>query len=342
MILKIELEDNQFVDFDFEDILYVSGYNQNLLWKLYRSLYFYFQKAPELTQNIYGDNGIEVLLDNQKISSKHNKVFFIDSRNSIYEEMIYKKGNMIFNIINEINDDISTNRFMEKINDEVYKLNFLIQEKLNVLSDSLTFDIQDINFLELMKNNLEIGYFNNEKSYPLSFMSTDELIDEYLKFLEYELKRTSDTFWVVTYNLSSYLSKNKLKEFINQLKILTKKFSLKVIYIGNDLNDLYLDSEDIRDIVVAADNFEQILPFEELKRSITNNYPNEFELKNEDLVESFRRIVPFIGKTKDVYLSNKDLVLLKVVNHILSLDNIKLLKNDVLTSAETEFLESND
>lgn len=342
MRLKIEIEDNQYADFDFEDILFITGKNQNLLWKLYRSLFFYFEKAPMQTKNIYGDDGIEVKISDEKVSVKHNQAYFINSRNSIYEQMIYKKDSMLFDVVNDLNDEKIINRYMEQINDEIYKLNFLVQDKLSVLSDSLQLDIQDANFLDLLKNNLEVSYLEKEKIHPLSFMSTDELIDEYLKFIEYRLSRTANTVWIILYNLNSYISDSKQVEFLNKLRILMNEHALKIIFIDESIENLNLSLDDVGKIVVTINDYEQLLPFDQFKKSIINNYPNELDVKDDQLLESLQRIIPFIGFTKKIYLPDKDLVLLKVVNQILDFKTLEFSKHDQLTSAEAKFLEDNE
>ncbi|WP_125761675.1 CRISPR-associated protein Csn2-St [Companilactobacillus hulinensis] len=340
MILKIELENQNFLDVDFEDRLYVVGNNQKKLWEVFRSIYYYFNKSPTLTSNVYGDNDIEISLNDSKLSEKNNTVFFIHDRESIYNQMLYKKGSLLFDVLNSLIDDTEISRIIDQINEGNLKLEIEIQNYMQKLSNNLKINIDDTNYLEMLKNSLLLSYEDDKLAYPLEFMDTDSLLDEFLNFLEFKLKDNGNPVWVVLYNLDGIVSVHNQFNFIKSLKRIMDDYDLKVIFIGNSLMNVPLDQTEVGGIVIANKEFEQLLPYDELVKSVRMRYPNELKVDSDKFVDSVKRISPFIGSDENINLSSKNLVLLKVVNEILNYETSYCLDDQILSSAEAEFLSN--
>lgn len=339
MILKIELENQRFLDIEFDSAAYITGSNQKQLWKIFRSLYYYFNKNPKLTENIYGENKIELLLDDQPLSEKNNDFYFISDRNSIYNQMIYKKDSLLFELLNSLSDNLEIDRSIEKINDEHLQLEISIQKLLDVHSNNLKAEFHDLTYLDFLKNNLSMGYESNNNSYPLEFMDTEALLDEYLNFLEFKLKDNGRPVWLVLYNLDSFISPDDKYLFLQKIKSFMDEYELKLIYLGNNLRSVPIATSDLEKIVVAAEDFHQMLPCVELLNSVKLHYPNEVNFDENNFTAAIRRIAPLIGSNQKAFISNKDLVLLKIVNDILGYETSFDLNNQLLSKAETEFLK---
>lgn len=339
MILKIELENQKFLDVEFDDAAYITGPNQKQLWKIFRSLYYYFNKNPKLTENIYGENKIELILDGHPLSVKNNDFYFINNRDSIYGQMVYKKDSLLFDLLNSLSDDLGIDRSIEKINDEHLQLEITVQKLLDVYSNNLKVEFQDLSYFDFLKNNLLMGYESDDDSYPLEFMDTEMLLDEYLNFLEFKLKDNGNPVWLVLYNLDNFISLEDKHSFLIKVKRLMIDYDLKLLYLGKTLNSVPIEISDIDKIVVSADSFHQLLPCEEFLHSVKLHYPNEFNLTETEFSKAVGRIAPFIGSSQKSFISSKDLVLLKVVNDILGYETSFDLNNQLLTKAETEFLK---
>lgn len=339
MILNVELENQNFLDIDFEDEVYITGSDQRQLWKVFRSLYYYFNKNPKYTEDIYGDNKIEIVLDDDKVSIKNNDVYFINSREGIYNQMIYKKGSLLFDILNSLDSDVTIDRSIEALNNESLKLEIMIQELLDGFSNNLKAEFQNLNYLDFLKNYLVMSYQVRDKNFPLEFMDTEDLMDEFLDFLEFKLKDNGIPSWLVLYNLDSFVDPTAQQIFLTKVRQLVGEYDLKLIIIGNNLNSVPITSTDIDKIVVAARSFHQLLPFDDLLKSVRMHYPNELEIEKANLVQSIKRIAPLIGNKQKLFISNKDLVLLKVVNDILGYETSFDPDNQLLTRAETKFLK---
>lgn len=339
MILKIELEDQHFLDIDFDDAVYITGNNQKNLWKIYRSLYYYFNRNPKKIENIYGENKIELELDDVNISEKNNDFYFIDNRDSIYEQMLYKKDSLLFEFLNSLAGDIELSRSVENINNEHLKLEMYVQKLLDNYSDNLKVEFDDVTYLDLLKSKLIMGYDSEGTSFPLEFMEIGLLIDEFLKFIEFKLQGNGNPTWLVLYNLDSFMAGEDKRKFIDKIRVLMKKYDLKLIYLGNSMNNVTINETDLDKIVIASSEFCQLLPYDELLKSVRMHYPSEFNTNGKDFAASIGRIVSYVGINKKVFISNKDLVLLKVVNEILGYETSYDLDNQLLTSAETKYLE---
>ncbi|GBG94282.1 hypothetical protein LFYK43_07410 [Ligilactobacillus salitolerans] len=343
MNLKVEVENSAFLDVDIKNILYFTGSNQDLLWKFFRSFSHYEERNNELTSNVYGENGIEISLGDQPLSPKNNIFHFIDSRESIYQQMTYHKPSLLFSYLNSFVENNSVSKSIERINDELYKLNFVLQDLSHQFSDSLNIDLKDIDYLSLLKNNLQLGYLESDKFLPLEFMNTDELVDEYLNLIRKSLAENSNTHWIILYNLDNYISKKKSSELVDKLKELSQSSNLKIIYINNNLNALKLDPTDIEKIVVVSKESTQLPPYDLLLNSFKLHYPNSLLISDQDFVDSICRIVPFIGnKGEDVYLTGKDLVLLKIANILFDYETSFDQKYISLTTSEVEFLNKQE
>jgi len=339
MILKIELENQEFLDIDFESAAYITGPNQKQIWKVFRSLYYYFNKNPKLTENIYGENDIELVFDGNNLSVKNNDVFFINNRDSIYDQMAYKKNSLLFELLNGLEEDMNVAHSIENINNENLKLEMVVQNLLSKYSNNLKAEFQDMSYLDLLKNYLLVGYEANNISYPLEFMDTENLLDEFLKFIEFKLKNNGKTTWLILYNLDSFIAPKDKLLFITRVKELIEEYDLKLIYLGNDLSNVPIDKNDLDKIIISANSFHQLLPFDEFLRSIRMHYPNNLDISDDEFVAAIKRISAYIGNDRNLFISNKDLVLLKVVNDILGYGTSFDLKNQLLTNAETEFLK---
>lgn len=338
MRLKIEIDDQSFFELDFGDIVYISGYNHQNMWKIYRSLYYYFNKSPMLSTNIYGDDNIEISLDDVSPSTKNTQTYFISNRDSIYQQMIYKKGNLLFENLNTLNDSFEITRILEELNDTNTKLSLLVQEHINNYANNLIIDFEDVTYFDVLKYFLKVSYEDSNRTFPLEFMETESLVDELLNLIESSLKKANNDTWIVLYNLDSFVSRSAKKTILNKLKEFTDRFELKVIYLGNSLTDCAITSAETEKIVVAADEFHQLLPIENLSKSIKMRYPNDFPHSTEQLVQSLIQVIPYIGNKENVSLNPRDLVLLKIVNDILGYETSLDYSDQILNSAETKFL----
>lgn len=339
MILNIELENQKFLELDFEDEIYITGENRQKIWQVFRSLYYYFNKDPKLTTNVYGENKIEITCDDEAVSVKNTLPFFIHNRESIYQQMLYKKDTLLFDFLNSFENDLGIDRSIEQLNDELLKIEILLQQHLDNYSNNLQSEFLNFSYADLLKAKLFMGYKENGLDYPLEFMDTELLLDEFLNFLKFRLENTGLPVWLILYNLDSFISSKDIESLLIEVKKLVREYDLKLIYLGNDLNNVPLDASEMDNVVISTNEFHQLLPIDELIKSIQLYYPNDLQLSKDEIAQSLKRIFSLIGSTEKVFISNQDLVLLKVMNEILGYETSYDLRTQSLTDAETKFLE---
>lgn len=339
-MLKVEIDDQNFLEFDFDDVAYIVGHNSRNLWKVYRSMFYYFNKSPQLSTNVYGDDNIELTFNDESVSIRNTNAIFINSRNSIYEQMIYKKGSLLYDQLNDFADDFEINKVLEAMNDNLIKLGLCIQDKVTNFSNNLFSDFEDITYQSLLKQNLALNYAEQGSNYPLEYMDTEVLLDELVSLIELLLKRSDKPTWIVLYNPNSFISDKGKKLLFDKLNKFRKLYDLKVIYISQNISNCSMSVAEIENVVLATNEFHQLLPIEEFKQSIKLRYPNSYPVTDDTLLNSLIRIIPSIGSKEVVYFAPKDLVLLKIVNDILGYETSINFDNQILTSAETQFLKN--
>ncbi|UQS82623.1 hypothetical protein MOO45_02970 [Bombilactobacillus folatiphilus] len=339
MNLKLEYHDGKYIDVDLDQFLYFTGPNKKLLWQVFRSFYYYQQKVREDLANIYGDNGIEIYLNQEKLVSAHNHFYFINSRNAIYQQLKYQKASLLFNFLNQQSNEPDIVQHIERLNNELYQLTFVLQDYVDSFANSLQVDLEDLNYLQLLKDHLTLGYQEDQQMTPLELMSTDELVDEYVNLLRLFAQDNSDNCWLILYNLPSYLSQSKIHELLQGLKEITQTTNLKVIYIANDLKAVNLTQEDIENIVLVHDQAEQLPNYDTLHETLAQHYPNEMKITDCRLLSILQNILPLVGYPKKVDLAPQDLILLKVMNELSGYETSFNSDDFSLTSAEISFLK---
>ncbi|NVY96868.1 hypothetical protein HU830_06860 [Lactobacillus sp. DCY120] len=340
MRLEIEYENSQFLDVDLEDILYIIGPNTTRIWQLYRSLYYYNAKVTAPVTDSYGENGIELRLEGEAIKPKQQLFYFIHSRNDIYQQMIYHKPALLFNWLNSLQNDAQVVEQIERLNTELDRLSLYLQQDLNRMSNNLQLDFKDLNYLDLLKNNLLLKYWEQKQELPLEFMSTEELLDEYLKLLQVQIQNRAQPTWLVLYNLESYLAPQQQRLLLEKLQRLTQVSNLKVLYLAANLNNLSFEPDDWEKVVLVNKLFTQLPPASVLRQSLELHYPSGCTWSLAELNSSLQRVLPLVGTKNSVYLRNRDLVLLKLMSDLLGVETSIDLQDDSLTSAETQFLHS--
>jgi hypothetical protein len=137
------------------------------------------------------------------------------------------------------------------------------------------------------------------------------------------------------------LSNQKLKYLLVKLKEISKKTGLlSIIIISDSYIDLNYTIEDVEKTILIFDEIQQLPEFQTVKKSIEMHYPCDYENSDQSLVNALFRIMPFVGEYNNtIYLRNKDMVVLKVVNEILGFYELHN-KNcvEILNETELHFL----
>ncbi|MCB5955769.1 CRISPR-associated protein Csn2-St [Enterococcus sp. CWB-B31] len=344
MELKIEYEFGKYLEFESHDINYFIGSNYQLKWKLYRS----FQRfstgkiLSDLEENVYGDDGINFFYDQKVLNAKKMLIHFLDSRESILSACQFSKGSLIYNQLEDYENNFEIMKLLDLINDDILKLEISFQqsfEKNGFHAIKPTFS--PLTYSGFLKNSLELQYLEKDEPYPLSMMDVGYLLDEYCNLLFSEIQRTQKECWIVINKPEYFLHDQLLQKLLQKFKDIGKETNLlKVFWIS----DYYLDEDfsvdDIEKVIFLGERAEQFPPYETLKQSIRLRYPDEFKLTDNELLNSLHRIIPRISENQDLlHLPLKDMVLLKVINQLMGyLDTQYSINYDNLSELEYKFL----
>ena len=341
--LRIEYEDNQYIDVQIEDYLFFLGGHNKWKRKIVRSLkrFSLSKSLNELESVIYGDDGIGIALDNKELKIRQIKMLVLEDNSSIYNELSYSKGNLMYEELQSWQDNLVIAHQMEYLNDELIKLEVILNQEMKRFSDSVSSEMIPIIFSDILKNHLKLMYQSNRKNYPLEMMNSSELLDEYLTLIRHFIKREEKPVWLVIVNPESFLEAKDLVYLFESLKkIAAESKQLKCLIFSNQSLPLNYTIDDVGKTVLLYDDYQQMPIFDNFKESIERHYPDELILSDQELVESFFRINHLIGlgNQKNRYLKSKDIVLLKVISKLLNVDFSIETSVDSLTNLEEAFL----
>lgn len=324
MNVKLEYEESKFIEFDAGRITYFFGANHEMKWKLYRGLKRFStgKSLSDLEENIYGDDGINICIDDRMMKSRELPIYFLDCRASFLEQFQLLKGSLMQEYLEGFEGDFETNKRIEKINDGLLNLEILLQKTVQSEFQHIVPMIREMNYGDIKKYLLELAFFEEETLYPVEMMDIGKLIDEYCQLLKMQLEKTQLESWVWISNPNSFIAKSKFCDFIDRLKCIGDSTGLlKIFILSEDYLSLPYSYDDTSSTIVFYEEYQQIPEFSFLKESIQRNYPDESFGSDELLLDSFYRILPYIGWDESIqgkiYLKSKDMVLLKVVSQLL-------------------------
>lgn len=131
--IRLEYQYQQFIEFSLEDYVFFYGGENQWRRKILRTLKrFAKQKAlSDLEESVYGDNGIEIFLEEKKLKAKSIDFYFLEDNTSIFQQMNFIKGTLLHQELLYLQDDFDITNQMSNLNDQLLKLENLMNDKLN-------------------------------------------------------------------------------------------------------------------------------------------------------------------------------------------------------------------
>lgn len=349
MEVAVEYEYGQYLECETNGIVFILGGDEDVKWKLYRGLKRFVtgKLLNEIEEHVYGDDGIVIKIDNKQVKAKDIKVLLLDNRENFLEQLRYSKGSMLFQYLESLQDEISIMRKIDEINDEIIRLELILQELYSRDFTSMRPLLKPVTYTDLLKNNLGLSYFEQEKEYPLEMMDVATIVDDYCDLLEQHVLTNQKLTWLWIKNPNAFMSQPTFIKLIERLKKICEDTGLLHVFVLSDeCLELAFVQEDINNTVLVYQNQNQQLPdFETFINSIARYYPDHFKYDEEELLKSLYRIFPYIGRESqfEIYLKPKDMILLKVVSQLLDSNygNKYSDLEDSLTDLEKKFLQNN-
>lgn len=115
--MKIEIEDNKFIEFDDADILFFYGQNQKIAQEFVRSLKRFANKKSltNLEELVYGENGIEIYRNDQLLKAGSINIHFLQDSFSLFEEVSFEKNSLMTEYLATLAESIDINIELQKI-----------------------------------------------------------------------------------------------------------------------------------------------------------------------------------------------------------------------------------
>ena len=161
--IRLEYQYQQFIEFSLEDYVFFYGGENQWRRKILRTLKrFAKQKAlSDLEESVYGDNGIEIFLEEKKLKAKSIDFYFLEDNTSIFQQMNFIKGTLLHQELLYLQDDFDITNQMSNLNDQLLKLENLMNDKLNNYLTNIEPHFLEMNFQDILKYSLSLNYLEN-------------------------------------------------------------------------------------------------------------------------------------------------------------------------------------
>jgi hypothetical protein len=341
--MKIEIEDNKYIELDEQPRLFFYGSDQKMQQKLIRSLKRFSTKKVlnPLEEVVYGENGIEIYRNDQLLNPKSIDMYFLQDSSSIFSEIDFTKNSLMGNYLKILSEEIEVSVQLEEIKNHMLQMENIFNKKISGISNNVSLNLRDLTFEDLLKNHLFLSFSDKKHEYPLEMLDSNELIDEYTQLLSSRIAHGPKETWVVLINPESFLSPENVAILLKRLGEISDETNvLRTIIIANRAIDTYYSTADVPCTIVLADDAFQMPEFDDFRRDIENHYPNQITLSDEELCQSFYNVVSDIGiNAMNVGIRSSDMVLLKVIDEILGFTDLSFtVRSDNISEAEKSYL----
>lgn len=328
MQVQFEYFQNKFIEFELHDMNFFVGPNREIKHQLLKTITrMKKQKSLNtLEQNYYNNDGININSDGTTITNKNTKFMIVTSANDFINEFIIDKDSLINQFLSSISDEFEIQKELTKLNDNLIRIESIIQNKINELDENnnLNLEMNLFDYNTIIKKQLCFSFYlnkNPESCFPLEFVSIKLITNLFIQILDKKISETDHPYWLFLSNLNQIFDSNEeINEFIQQLRRMTFEHRMFKVFIFMDsCPNFKMNQNDIERTIYIGDFVEQLPEFDILKRSVALHYPVEFNLSKSELVNQFYRIINYVGEKidKNVYLSPKDMILLNVLQEIL-------------------------
>lgn len=149
--IRLEYQYQQFIECSLEDYLFFYGGENKWRRKILRTLKrFAKQKAlNDLEEAVYGDNGIEIFLEEKKLKAKEMDFYFLEDNASIFQQMDFIKNTLLHQELLCLQDDFEIAMQVGKLNDQLLNLESLMNDKLNRYLTNIEPHFSEMNFQDL-------------------------------------------------------------------------------------------------------------------------------------------------------------------------------------------------
>ena len=343
--MKINYSKGAFLDFNLSDIQFFMGGNSLKKRYIFQSLNRFFDKKSlsETEENVYGDSGPQIYLQNRSINNRSVDAYFITQLKDIFDVFELKKDRLLYKEIQELQVDFKVQKAMDILNESLVTLELVLQEEINqYFNGLLKLEIGTIPFTDLLAKYFFVFHTNDKINFPIEWISPILLIDEFCYLLEAQARRTAKEMWIIIQNPTNFFEPIEIDYFIQKLRKISKKLTnLKTFIFSDEYLPITYFIFDIEKTILLGEVDVQLPEFEIFRKSISNHYPDHLQQMDKELVEQFYRVVPYLeNNIYSPYLLEKDMVLFEVMMDLLDYRIVGKKKLPKMSKLESDYLSS--
>lgn len=281
--------------------------------------------------NLVSQTG-KILFDGTEVSNRNTDIIYLDEYYSLYKELILKKSYFLFEEVLEIGSQIPIITQIEEINDQMSKFELLMNQSLHEKYPELSLDLPYFSHDALIKKFAALKL-------DRELITSRKMIETFIKLVSRTISQSGNRVWIILDGIDRHLSQDDFKYLYDSLVDISRDTQRLNVILFNVDYALWRLNIALEDFIVVYKEIQQLYPINEMYQSIEKHYPDSFIIDEENLQQRILTVIPYIGYSEVVSLSNKNMVILKVLKKLLG-DETKIETSfESLSSLEKLFLE---
>ncbi len=281
--------------------------------------------------NLVSQTG-KILFDGTEVSNRNTDIIYLDEYYSLYKELILKKSYFLFEEVLEIGSQIPIITQIEEINDQMSKFELLMNQSLHEKYPELSLDLPYFSHDALIKKFAALKL-------DRELITSRKMIETFIKLVSRTISQSGNRVWIILDGIDRHLSQDDFKYLYDSLVDISRDTQRLNVILFNVDYALWRLNIALEDFIVVYKEIQQLYPINEMYQSIERHYPDSFIIDEENLQQRILTVIPYIGYSEAVSLSNKNMVILKVLKKLLGDETKNETSFESLSSLEKLFLE---
>ena len=288
--------------------------------KIIRMLEKYFSKSKymEYEKKLECD----IYTGEELLGRSYFSVHSVESREQIISQLKIGKNTLITKyILERISTDFESTTDIELINDILIKVFQNMNNEILCDFKDLMIDFETNKLFEIVQESV----IYNEKGNNVNYLSTYNLILNYIKLIEKCEGDNGTVKLIIIKNIDHLLSKSEYTKLYNCMKEISKKSDLRFLCTISIEDYCIIEKENIEAITIINDEEFIMPPYQRIVEYIENNYPINRDVEEEWLIYNLRRCINRIGN-RDASSEIPSEVIMKILNKSLQISKVPKYK----------------
>ncbi len=336
MILQYKTLDNKIEKISFGEITNIVG--QNIKGTNYFMDYF-IKYFTGYRYNLYEEEKynyeVEILIDGEEVGRRYIEVYEI-SKESIENMLSFTKGNILYNYLMMLFEDVSIKENIDKVSEQIELMNIKLHDRVeNSLKDSIHIDSNEITESIILKNFIK-GYVE-KGNIPINHITNEEKILLVLKIIEQLNKKNNNLKCIAIKDIDKLISIEDFEVINNEIIRLSESNNLTFITSSSTEGYISGNTKHFKYINIFGDLNITMPEIHELTEYVNRSYPTNKCFNEEEVCKIIKKIAPLLLSEKIDFKMNESYIVLKLINSCYGVYKKESKTN--LTSCEIEFLK---